>query len=79
MKTILLYNRNQEIFNSFSTKNHILHVDFLIVLIIYYVNHKIYVLLYIYVLTGPFSELTGSKHFIKILITNRKYPSFNIT
>lgn len=49
MKTILLYNRNQEIFNSFSTKNHILHVDFLIVLIIYYVNHKIYVLLYIHV------------------------------
>ena len=31
MKTILLYNRNQEIFNSFSTKNHILHGDFLIV------------------------------------------------
>ena len=49
MKTILLYNRNQEIFNSFSTKNHILHGDFLIVLIIYYVIHKIYVLLYIYV------------------------------
>ena len=57
MKTILLYNRNQEIFNSFSTKNHILHGDFLIVLIIYYVNHKIYVLLYIYVWTGPFSDL----------------------
>lgn len=79
MKTILLYNRNQEIFNSFSTKNHILHGDFLIVFDnILCKPQDICTSLYLR-MKRSFSELTESKHFIKILITNRKYLSFNIT